>query len=132
MLYEEFLLGTQAKATKSNYEVYKAIEGVYNLHPTMSKEEAYELAKPMIDNELTPEEESLLEHIDNELLSLLQIADDYKEERRTYWEEAEQASDEEAKRQALGKYHRASESVSRIRGKRQALKALAAYIRTGR
>lgn len=132
MLYEEFLMGTQAKATKSNYEVYKAIEAVYNLHPTMEKEEAYELARPMIDNELTPEEEALLEHIDDELLGLQSIMDDYKERRRIYWEKAEQAEGEDSKRQALDEYHMADIDVARIRGKRQALKAIAAHIRTGR
>lgn len=132
MLYEEFLLGTGAKATKSNYEVYKAIEGVYNLHPTMTKEEAYELAKPMIDNELTPEEEALLGHIDDELAGLASILWDYKKRRLDHWEQAEQAENEDAKRLALDEYHRADNSVSRVRGKMQALKALAAYIRTGR
>lgn len=83
MLYSEFLEGTKARANESNYEVYKAFEGVYVTIGTITKAEVYKMAKPWVNRVVTEDEQKYNKKIqenieyDNDMIEVYQSNIDY-------------------------------------------------------
>lgn len=56
MLYDEFVKGTGCRETENNYKVYQRVEMLYMADDSMTKEEAYDIGKMWVNNDLTDEE----------------------------------------------------------------------------
>ena len=56
MLYDEFVKGTGCRETENNYKVYQRVEMLYMADASMTKEEAYDIGKMWVNNDLTDEE----------------------------------------------------------------------------
>lgn len=67
MMYSEFIEGTKCKANAHNYEVFEAIEKLYNITEGMTKEDAYKMAKKFLDNSLTEEQKRHNEEVNAEI-----------------------------------------------------------------
>lgn len=92
MLYEEFLRGTASRANEHNWEVYKGIEAMYNRIDAMTKEEAYSVALPYIDNQLTAQEQAMLDWVDDLLREKLDEMADLLDDMRHEDEEVKRLS----------------------------------------
>lgn len=70
-MYSEFLDGTGCRQTDYNYQVYKRIEAAYMSDDTMTKADAYDWGRKLVDNSLTEEELGIIDDLEarNETLS---------------------------------------------------------------
>ena len=58
MLFEEFREGTGCKDNRHNREIYRKVESLYYTAEAMTKEEAYKIARPYLNNEPSEEEKA--------------------------------------------------------------------------
>ena len=63
MMFEEFQRGTGCKDNKHNREIYRKVESLYYTAEAMTKEEAYKIATPYLNNEPSEEEKRLWEEV---------------------------------------------------------------------
>jgi len=102
MLYNEFIQNTNCKQTDYNYSVYKALEALYMVNDTITKEAVYKAGKLLIDNSETPaekeareEREQIIADLENEIAKSEEyrkqcqhaIIDAVEPAQRKYWKE---------------------------------------------
>ena len=63
MLFEEFREGTGCKDNRHNREIYRKVESLYYTAETMTKAEAYEIARPYLNNEPSEEEKTVWQKV---------------------------------------------------------------------
>ena len=63
MLFEEFREGTGCKDNPHNREIYRKVESLYYTAEGMTKTEAYEIARPWLNNEPSEEEKAVWQKV---------------------------------------------------------------------
>jgi hypothetical protein len=84
MLYTEFLEGTGCKNSPYNYGVYKAIDALYMQNDKMTKTDAYEAGKRLVDNSKTAEEVKQEEEVKALIASYNGLIEQAKQEHSRY------------------------------------------------
>lgn len=139
-MYSEFIDGTGCRQNDHNYQIFKGVETLYNTVESMTKEQAYSLALPLLDNNLNETERLLVEYLGR----LIEDRDDELEElERWYretpvksWDDIDDlpATDDELEEfcQILDTRESIEKSIRRSRSERSLLEQVRRDITSGR